>query len=1077
MKRYLWILFLLNASFLTAQIIPIDSIQGYSTSSPYVNRTVTTVGVVTAPVQDWTRYIRGFFIQDADAPWHGIYVYTGTINVTVERGDSVKVTGRVTEYYDLTEISPSSPSDIVILKRGARIPRPLKVSCAEVNTEPYEGVLVQVDSATVTNSNLGNYQFEIRDPQGGTTIVQNCAGFSYSPAVGNFIPSIIGVDYYSYSAFKIVPRRNEDIVFSGDGTGYFYFENNLMATGDEKDLILNVEPSAPFTIRGIKIAIPSEFSVSGTVLLSGEGFQNATLTIIADTITIENATIERGKEGTVQITRVQAPNIPGVYPFNVMTQSQSTFILIPDAPSINVVSIVGGGSASITPLIIPQNTPVQLDIQISNNFGVLRQILAILPHDYFDWNGNLSLTGAGFSGATWTLNGDTIKIQGCTIDSSRSGSIVINNISFVQEGLAQVEIRTGDADSVGSISSPPRFFVAMPDTTIKLKYFHNTATKTFLTGLTVAIKGAVSGVIGDRTYVQDSTGGIIVYRGPALSPNTLVKLQGQYGEYRNSSQLYSAVLLSSYGSYQVEPESLSFPPQETQEGILVKAFDLIPPSGISYFIPDSSIVFKDSLNREYRIYVSSTTDLAFKPIPRGKIDIVGCVYQFDAYYNIQPRNTRDITAKGNGTGDFSLEPPYTFYDSTKNINLLISSLYNPIKSLELSITGCTIDTFTFVSQGFSNPVIDSLYRDSSTFYLKISGGMELVADTLRLAGLKPLQDISTIDFSIKTSVDSGGFLSPILSNPVLYVGTPIAQARRNGADGFTPEFLNQQFSVIGVVTAPPRIFSTTRTSMYIQDETGGINVYYSGSYVDFNVGDLVRIRGSILQYNGLTEISPTTTTDIVLLGQGYNVNPLILQQGTSIGESLEGLLVTVEGTVANNPYMSGSGKAFTLYNGLVPIDIYVYNTTGVDISNVSKGNVYRITGVVGQYDATSPYTSGYQILPRFQDDILLIQPAVSASVDLAVHPNVFSPQLGEALRLEVTGPANATYNLKIFNTSGKLVKTIALGKTVPFTVEWRGTDDKESILPSGLYIVLLECITSEGRSERIQKPVVLSRPK
>ncbi|HOP33079.1 MAG TPA: hypothetical protein PKU94_06855 [Candidatus Hydrothermia bacterium] len=1077
MKKFFIMLIMVSVSFLSAQVVPIDSIQGYATSSPYINRTVTTIGVVTATPQDWVRSLQGFFIQDAESPWHAIFVYTGSLSITLDRGDSVQVTGRVSEYYNRTEINLSSQSDLVILKKGARIPKALKVTCSEAGSEPYEGVLIRVDSVTVTNNNLGYGEWEIQDPQGGIVRVDDAAGYSYSPNLNDFIYSIIGVVDYSYDVFKIEPRRNQDIIFDGDGTGYFYFENGIIASGDQADLFLNVEPSSPFRLQSIKVVIPSNFSFSGNVLLSGEGFQNAVARTILDTILIENAEIETGKNGTLQITGVHAPNTPGEYPFNVLTLSQSSFKLNPDPPMINVVSIIGGGSATITPTIVPENTSIQVEIQLTNTFGTIRQVKAILPRDYYEWTRSITLRGAGFRDATWSVSQDTITILGCAIDSTRTGSIVLNNINFIQEGLTQIQILTGTADSVGTIASPPSFFIAMPDTTIKLRYFHNPITNTFLSGRTVMIKGTVSGVIGDRTYVQDSTGGIIVYRGPSLSPNTLVKLQGQYSEYRNSSQLYSATLLASFGASLVEAESLSFPPQEIHEGTLVKTFELTPPAGTTYFVPDSALVFKDSLNREYRIYVASTTDLAYKPIPRGKIDIRGCVYQFDAYYNIQPRSTRDIIAKGDGAGIFTLEPPYIYYDSTSNISLLISSPYSPIRSIELTATGAIVDTFSFEGAGFTHPFVDSFYRDSSGFHLCISGGIELVEDTIVLIGLQPQNNVEAITFLIKTSVDSGGFRSPVLTNPTLYVAYPIKHARRNGPDGYTPEFLNQRFSVIGVVTAPPRIFSTTRTSMYIQDETGGINVYYSGSYVDFNEGDLVRVKGTILQYNGLTEIAPSSTADLVLLGQGYAVDPTLVPQGTSVGEALEGLLVTIEGTCGNEPYMSGSGRAFTLYNGLIPIDIYVYNTTGVDISNVLRGNVYRITGVVGQYDATAPYNSGYQILPRFQEDVIQVQPAQAAEVNLTISPNVFSPYLGEALRLEVSGPSNAIYNLKIFNGSGKLVKTIAMGRTVPFAAEWRGTDEKESMLPSGLYIILLEYTTPAGKSERIQKPVIISKPK
>ncbi|MEO0228641.1 MAG: FlgD immunoglobulin-like domain containing protein [candidate division WOR-3 bacterium] len=1073
------LLFVIPTASKAQSIFPIDSIQGYGPSSPYVNRTVTTVGVVTATVQDWTRYIRGFFIQDADAPWHGIYVYTGNLTVNVGRGDSVMVTGRVQEYYDLTEIVPSSSSDIIIIKKGVRIPKPIKVTCAEINTEPYEGVLVRVDSVTVINSNVGNYQFQIQDPQGNTALVQNCSGFSYNPSNNDFIPSIVGIDYYSYGAFKIVPRGNEDLIFSGDGTGHFYFINNIIATDEEKEVLLQVSGDSPFQINAVKLLLPQGFQLTGTIILEGDGFQNATFSITQDTIIITGTQITETRTGIIKFTKLLAPSIPGIYAFQVFTLSQSSFRAVAHPPKLNVLSIVGGGNVAITPLIIPKNTQTQINIAISNIFGTLRQVKIVLPSVAIGWDRRVTLIGEGVSTAIVQFAEDTIIITNATIDSMRPASIVFDNFSFLSDSspLAQFTILTGTQDSVGPVQNQPKVFIALEDTTVKMKYFHIPLTQSFLLGKTVMVKGIVSGVIGDRTYVQDSTGGIIIYRGPALTPNTVVKLIGQYNEYRNSAQLYSASLIANFGVSSIQPDSLEFPPQEIHEGRLVKIFNVSPPDGVTYFIPDSALIFKDSLNREYRVYISSSTDLAYKPIPQGKVDILGCVYQFDANYNIQPRGTKDIIAKGNGTGSFLLHPSYTYYDSTRNINLLVSSLYSPIKSIELRVTGAYIDTVIPVSSGFYNPVVDSYFRDTASLYLKISGGIELTEDTITLVGLRPLSNVEAISFSIKTSVDSGGFLSPVLTDPVLYVGTPIGYARRNGPDGSTPEFLNKQFTVIGVVTAPPYIFSTTRTSMYIQDETGGINVYYAGSLINFNEGDLIRVKGTILQYNGLTEISPASPQDFVLLGQGFPFDTLKLRPGEPLSENLEGLLIQVEGTCDNIPYSSGSGKAFTIYNGLTPIDIYVYNTTSIDLSNVTNGNVYRITGVVGQYDATIPYTSGYQLLPRYQKDIEFIQTTVTPVVSIKITPSVFSPFLGEALRIEVSGPDNAVYNLKIYNSNGRLVKTIANGKTSPFVTEWRGTNEEGAQLSPGLYILLLEYITSDGKTGKLQKTVVLSKPK
>lgn len=89
------------------QILPfvpasIEEIQGHADSSPVVDMTVMTWGVVTGV------YSHGFFLQDPGdsgnvaLPWSGIYVYTGS-TPTVNRWDGINIVAEVDEYFGLTD--------------------------------------------------------------------------------------------------------------------------------------------------------------------------------------------------------------------------------------------------------------------------------------------------------------------------------------------------------------------------------------------------------------------------------------------------------------------------------------------------------------------------------------------------------------------------------------------------------------------------------------------------------------------------------------------------------------------------------------------------------------------------------------------------------------------------------------------------------------------------------------------------------------------------------------------------------------------------------------------------------------
>jgi predicted extracellular nuclease len=89
----------------------IQQIQGTSSTSTYVNQSVTTNGVVTAIFTD-TNQIGGFFLQNTGrtgSASSGIFVYTANnSNYSVSVGDSVVVSGTVTEKSNRTEIDINS---------------------------------------------------------------------------------------------------------------------------------------------------------------------------------------------------------------------------------------------------------------------------------------------------------------------------------------------------------------------------------------------------------------------------------------------------------------------------------------------------------------------------------------------------------------------------------------------------------------------------------------------------------------------------------------------------------------------------------------------------------------------------------------------------------------------------------------------------------------------------------------------------------------------------------------------------------------------------------------------------------
>nr|WP_246414156.1 ExeM/NucH family extracellular endonuclease [Microbacterium thalassium] len=124
----------------------IHDVQGDTDTSPLVGRSVTVEGVVVGDNEGAYPTLRGFFVQEEDAEAdsdpttsEGIFVYNFS-NDSVSLGDLVQVTGAVSEFNGLTEITADV---ITVVESGVDLPTPATIEfpLASVDAmEAYEGM-------------------------------------------------------------------------------------------------------------------------------------------------------------------------------------------------------------------------------------------------------------------------------------------------------------------------------------------------------------------------------------------------------------------------------------------------------------------------------------------------------------------------------------------------------------------------------------------------------------------------------------------------------------------------------------------------------------------------------------------------------------------------------------------------------------------------------------------------------------------------------------------------------------------------------------------------------------------------
>jgi len=187
---------------------------------------------------------------------------------------------------------------------------------------------------------------------------------------------------------------------------------------------------------------------------------------------------------------------------------------------------------------------------------------------------------------------------------------------------------------------------------------------------------------------------------------------------------------------------------------------------------------------------------------------------------------------------------------------------------------------------------------------------------------------------------------------------------------YVPDLLGQQVRVRGVVTSID-FRGGNGVEYYIQDATGGIDFFNTTTnFGPYNLGDAVEVVGTIQQFNGLTEINPgTTLSNVTLLAPGTlpPVSPQVVtlaQIGNAgAGEAYEGELIRIEGVTLMSPPATFVGNAnYVITDASGTGTMRIDSDTDID-GNAPPASPFTLIGVLGQFDSSSPFDSGYQVLP------------------------------------------------------------------------------------------------------------------
>jgi DNA/RNA endonuclease YhcR with UshA esterase domain len=471
------------------------------------------------------------------------------------------------------------------------------------------------------------------------------------------------------------------------------------------------------------------------------------------------------------------------------------------------------------------------------------------------------------------------------------------------------------------------------------------------------------------------------YSGYTVTEGDQLLIEGTVTQFRGLIQFVpDTIIVVSSGNILPAPANITTLDEST-EGRLVRFPFLTLVSGWTPGGTGFNAIVSDGTNT-FTVRVVSATSMFNLPAPTTPFSLVGHGSQFAPSttapfvggYQLQPRYASDLTPI------IPAQPTVNFIRGTVShlesagtvpVTMTITPATTAAETLYISVAedanvqpGDYSTTPAAVGGVITLPV--PLGTDTLTF------SMTIVNNTIQ----NPNKNITfTID-----SVAGSTVVGPLNSKVVTIVDNdiPIPTYTISQVTGIDAQGVADSLGVMcrlhGIVLGVDMSgVSSPALQFTIHDGVRGIGVFASAvralPYV-VQEGDSVRLIGRIAQFRGLTQMEPDS---IVLLstGNALPVSPVVV---TALGESTESELIRInQVTIVDPSQWTGLGSGFNVdvTDGTNTYVMRIDNDVDLFSLPIPTG-VFDVVGIGGQFNPTvqPPLLSGYQILPRYQADII-----------------------------------------------------------------------------------------------------------
>ncbi|MBK0402525.1 T9SS type A sorting domain-containing protein [Adhaeribacter sp. BT258] len=255
--------------------------------------------------------------------------------------------------------------------------------------------------------------------------------------------------------------------------------------------------------------------------------------------------------------------------------------------------------------------------------------------------------------------------------------------------------------------------------------------------------------------------------------------------------------------------------------------------------------------------------------------------------------------------------------------------------------------------------------------------------------------------------------------------------------------VNSTVTVRGIVTNGAELGPIR----YLQDNVAGIAAYSSTMMGNVVLGDSVEVIGTLKDYNGLLEIDPVTSVNILARNKPVPA-PVVFTAANALSafaEIYEGRLVTITG---NTNITSAAGAQVSTFAGNTNYRLNNNANTLVRTSTNSTGPTgivgkpaptaaFGLTGIMSQFAPSG--SGGYQLLPRLYSDFDLgntpnfMEAPRPINITTSGFTVTFKTQNAGTSKVDY-GTSPTTLSSNATNTTSTTNHTITLSGLQPATV-------------------------------------------